>query len=165
MTIFLVLAVLMASSSSREPPVREMSASYSTMNPREIPWEMTIDQAGRVWFKLIAFEERYQVSTPLRPDVLAEVQAVIRAQRFCELADSYGEIPLHGPDREISVRCGHRIKTVTIYTIWWSSPFTAAQRSETKRALRVWIAFRNLVPDSRAFDTRPADRAFLRLGA
>lgn len=141
-----------------------MSASHSRFGLEGQAWELTIGSDGKLWLKRPRYGEQLYSIRPLGPKVLSDFQAVLREQRFCDLDEQYGTVVMDGPERQMSVRCGNTIKTVTLFTFDPKQPLTQSERSEIRRALRVWIAIRGLFEDSEALDSRAEDTSLLEQG-
>ena len=139
----------------------EVLASHTRFGLEGQAWEMTLGQGGKLWLKRPRFGEQLFSIRPLSPKVLGEFQAVLAEQRFCDLDEQYGTAVMDGPERQMSARCGDRIKTVTLFTFDSKQTLTEVERSEIRRALRVWIAIRSLFDDPEALDSRPEDRSLL----
>jgi hypothetical protein len=139
----------------------EVSASHTRFGLEGQAWEMTLGQGGKLWLKRPRYGEQLFSIRPLSPKILDDFQAVLAGQRFCDLDEQYGSAVMDGPERQMSARCGERTKTVTLFTFDPKQPLTGAERSEIRRALRVWIAIRSLFDDPEALDSRPEDRSLL----
>ena len=147
--------------STSVPAVLEVSASHTRFGLEGEAWEMTVGQGGKLWLKRPRGGEQLYSIRVLRPKVLEDLRAVLGVERFCELDEQYGTAVMDGPERQMSARCGDRIKTVTLFTFDRKQELTEAEHSEIRRALRVWIAIRSLFEDPEALDSRPEDRALL----
>ena len=161
----LLLLVSVGGPSCLAQPYPELSASHTGYDLVG-GWEMTIDKAGRMWFRMLNWNGPDQSFPPrsIDPKKLDKAYAALKNQGFCQLGDYYGVIPVHGPERRISARCGNSIKTVTIFTVRPDGELTLSERVETKRVLEIWLVLRALVDHPAAIDSRAADRAFARLG-
>jgi hypothetical protein len=157
----LILATSFASSEiniGNDQPKIQISAAHLDRGYLEKSWDLTLDNSGKGSLHIFGKDPRPIVISNER---LQELRKVIQQERFLELQDHYGSMPVDGPERRISMQLGDRKKKVIVYDISLGKKISKSQREEIIRALRVWHVIRSLVNDPKALDSRDEDRRFI----
>jgi hypothetical protein len=140
--------------------VLEVKASHSYYGDLDDSWRLTARDPGSSELLLYSQIKEGERPVAIRKDRLAALREAIRRERFFEFRDYYGELPVDGPERHMTIRDGARLKKVSVYSVWPDMKVSRPERAQIERALRVWIAIRNCFEAPGALDSRKDDRTF-----
>lgn len=120
------------------------------LGPGGMPWGLSLgeDRSARV---IIKGRDR---SIRVGEAAFENLRRLLKSERFADLDESYGTAYVDRDYRVIDAWIDGRRKSVFLY----SDLGDDIRREEVARALRVWIAVRDLFEISGAIDTRVADR-------
>jgi len=160
--ILLMAVVVLAGCTTQRGPTTaarfHLEAIHMFYSALERSWEVKIDESAKPTFQLFG-EEEHEVT--LSPRAVAELTKVMIASDVFSLKDSYGELPVDGPERRIDVQMDGKRKRITIYSLYPSSFTDDQQMKDVARLLKVWAAIRSTFNHPTALDSREYDLAFL----
>jgi hypothetical protein len=122
-------------------------------DPGKGSWSMTLDASGKLTVETLRETSRAEVPVSKRRELLE----IITRERFFDLKDEYGTAAIAADFRAIQVKAGGRTKRVVL-----ASDLAAERdREGLKRAVRVWLAIRDLFAVPGVVDTRDRDQQIL----
>jgi hypothetical protein len=124
-------------------------------------WRLRINERGVSKLLLFSRIEKGEQPLVVPQGRIAALREAVRRERFFDLKESYGEMPVDGPERRMEIWDNGRHKKVEILTIRPGKMLAATDRLELGRALRVWMAIRDCFEAPGALDSRAEDRKFL----
>jgi hypothetical protein len=145
------------------PEPLQVKASHMEYSADMSPlWRLEINSPGSSTLLLFSRIERREQPLAVPPERLEALRETVKRERFFDLRESYGEMPVDGPERRIEIRQGLLHRTVSIFSLEPGVKMSTAERGEVARALRVWIAIRSCFDAPGALDSRPEDKKFLK---
>jgi hypothetical protein len=120
-------------------------------------WALTIDGDGQAILR-VKLPSRDLVRKLSIRQGLQTIEKEIAKQGFFELPATMGRLVADGSTRKLTVETKQQEKTITIRYIWETD-----LNKDTRRALLLWDVIRGTFDEPQAFDSRPFDRAVLKV--
>jgi hypothetical protein len=145
------------SSTAGEGRPAEPLAIFATQFPwRDGAFSLEVSPDGRAEFRGRNGVNRWTLTA----QEMGGLERLVAEQRVLDLGSEYGTCYIDGLLRVMKVELGARTVRLSLCSLE-AGTMSAAQREEARRALRLWVAVRNLFPDRYAVDDRADDDAFL----
>lgn len=158
--VIAVVLLFLGSSAVADGP--KTATTQRSAEPLLFVTQLGTDGEGEPWGLAIAKDRTARVTVKGKDHrmVLAEpdftkLVGLLKTERFSQLEESYGRPAVDRDYRVIDAWIDGRKKSVFLYSDLAEDP----RHDQVARALRVWIAARDLFDIPGAIDTRPQDRA------
>ncbi len=150
--LLIVVAALLAAGphvpGADQPRRLEITAAYISYGDLDGSWQLTLKDPGEA--KLLSYKRINEGEQPVVISLarLSTLRSIIENERFFELREQYGQMPVDGPERRMTIRQGGKAKKVTVYSV--RQDLSKREAAEVDRAMRVWFTIRDCFQDADA---------------